>query len=91
MPAFNAVMHTEKLRFAKSMRCWLFLFPYIFIAAIDNIVTPWLFRLQVTRMRAYPFKANLLEIIRLIDFPIDYVVVLVTRIVVLFLARVQDW
>lgn len=87
----NAVLDTEELRFAEGMRCWLFLSPnVIFIAAIDNIVTPRLFRLQVARMRINPFKANLLQIIRLIGFPIDYVVVLITGIVILFLARIQD-
>lgn len=71
------------------MRSWFFLSPRtILIAAIDNVETSGLFRLQVARMLVYPFIANLFKIIRLISFAIDDVVVLITRIVIFFLARV---
>lgn len=70
---------------------WLFLSPgTILIAAIDNVETPGLFRLQIARMLVDPFIANLFEIIRLIGFTIDDVVVLITGIVIFFLARVQE-
>ena len=89
--AVDAILDTEKLRFAKRMWTWFFLSPgMIFIAAIDDIVTPRLFRLQIARMRVDSFKANLFEIVRLIAFPIDDVVVLITWVMVLFLARVQN-